>query len=851
MLMLSNQSPAPNTQGTGPTHDQQELQSMLAAVRINAKVKEEHLRNCNFKDIYSKAPLQRKEAMTGGQGSQAPDNAALEAAAKDVKELVYDMFASSKPIRKAVHEIMHGLAFHRDKLHRQGLQMGRVELCLMLDNSGSMSGKRYEVMQAAVLVLQCCKQLEWPSAVVRFGRQAGQQVLKQFHQPLTAERGQLILESLTFHEGTYPATALDFVSRNIWPQAGQAKAKAGSANQPAVHKVVLMLLDGMTQEMNPSDYTSVIQPAGIDLLVLNLKNHLQEELMSGITSLWSQVRAKYEVVDTSHLEVLPEMVASLLEQQMRKMVQAACSTSSSSSSAHQQQPGTAAGAAGAAVVAPLLAPRFTMQPLMTGASDKADEGSSGGQGASGSQSQTQEVPSFTVSPANNPLPHSQLLDAMQQTAAAQASSSKLAEQVAEATSQMQQYYSTLSSSPQHQQVVRDAEVAMQRAEQQADQLITQLRQVLEDDVLQVNKFTRRKPCEKDSVLSMKGLMNAKLTGWQDKRIFGQPLAGGKRQHTVALLLDVSQSLSQHQLQSAVATCLAMAAALSQMGIEFHVLTFGERVTLVKTADVPWDAAAMFAVLSTLSANQQTSSIDASAISAAVKLLEGSRKEKLMLVLTDGYSSQALALASALREAEAANIRVVGLAVGYEDTAVHLAYQRWIKAQTADKVPAALGTLFAANPAADGADGGEDSSGVQWSDLYARLLSGKQAPADAILSNLRHVFKPIVTQMSKEQEIKMSGVKADVSTLDVCFVLDCTGSMSAWIESAKQQIRAITEGILPKILKQHPGIQLEMRFALVGYRDISDGAHQFVIEPFVNKINGLQAKVGAAARLNET
>jgi hypothetical protein len=71
-------------------------------------------------------------------------------------------------------------------------------------------------------------------------------------------------------------------------------------------------------------------------------------------------------------------------------------------------------------------------------------------------------------------------------------------------------------------------------------------------------------------------------------------------------------------------------------------------------------------------------------------------------------------------------------------------------------------------------------------------------------------------------------------------------MSAWIESAKVQMRAIVKGILPKIEKQHPGIQLKMRFALVGYRDVCDGQNQFVVQPFVEDIAVLEQKVSAGA-----
>jgi hypothetical protein len=172
------------------------------------------------------------------------------------------------------------------------------------------------------------------------------------------------------------------------------------------------------------------------------------------------------------------------------------------------------------------------------------------------------------------------------------------------------------------------------------------------------------------------------------------------------------------------------------------------------------------------------------------------------------------------------------------------YQRWIKAQTAAKLPAALSALFSA---AEGAGAAVEAGPVRdtsdWSLVYRTLLASGKDDSRAVLDNLQQVFRPIVKQMSQEQELKMRNAQPDVMSLDLCFVLDCTGSMNAWIESAKVQMRAIASGILPKIQKQHPGIDLKMRFALVGYRDTCDGQDQFVVQPFEEDVAVLEQKVG--------
>lgn len=69
---------------------------------------------------------------------------------------------------------------------------------------------------------------------------------------------QLALESLTFDEGTYPASACGFVANTVFADAPilsstASSAPGGSASPSADgithHRLVLALVDGLTQEM--------------------------------------------------------------------------------------------------------------------------------------------------------------------------------------------------------------------------------------------------------------------------------------------------------------------------------------------------------------------------------------------------------------------------------------------------------------------------------------------------------------------------------------------------------------------------------------------------------------------------
>ena len=62
-------------------------------------------------------------------------------------------------------------------------------------------------------------------------------------------------------------------------------------------------------------------------------------------------------------------------------------------------------------------------------------------------------------------------------------------------------------------------------------------------------------------------------------------------------------------------------------------------------------------------------------------------------------------------------------------------------------------------------------------------------------------------------------------LDLLLVMDCTSSMSSWIELCKTTLK----DTIDEIKQQHK--ELEVRVAFVGYRDFGDGDQMFVIQDF--------------------
>ena len=81
---------------------------------------------------------------------------------------------------------------------------------------------------------------------------------------------------------------------------------------------------------------------------------------------------------------------------------------------------------------------------------------------------------------------------------------------------------------------------------------------------------------------------------------------------------------------------------------------------------------------------------------------------------------------------------------------------------------------------------------------------------------------------------------EASSLDMVFMLDCTGSMGGYIASAKNDIKDFVENLLRVV----PDIPL--RLAFVGYRDHCDGPQRLAVFEFSTDVEAFKAFVGAQA-----
>jgi hypothetical protein len=138
---------------------------------------------------------------------------------------------------------------------------------------------------------------------------------------------------------------------------------------------------------------------------------------------------------------------------------------------------------------------------------------------------------------------------------------------------------------------------------------------------------------------------------------------------------------------------------------------------------------------------------------------------------------------------------------------------------------------------EGSDGGDDgdAEGVDVLFLCIRALEAEEVKPEAIVQSLQSRFplRSVLLHQMRPGEAanfrprvpeRIPALASDV-TVDICFVMDLTGSMGAWMNSATAHLAGIM-----RELKNESNIG-RINVAFVGYRDFDDDG-RVVVKPFV-------------------
>lgn len=361
------------------------------------------------------------------------------------------------------------------------------------------------------------------------------------------------------------------------------------------------------------------------------------------------------------------------------------------------------------------------------------------------------------------------------------------------------------------------------------EFIDDLSSVLGDLVFPLNKFTRRRAALRGSSLYLPGLIKAMTTEWNYKKIFSAKLAGGKRDHALCLVLDVSTSMFGTLSIGMLDTIVGLIAALRKLNLEnFGVIVFGRTVRLIKTSEQTWDTACIYTLMRQIRFDRDDDTKDADAVEAAIDLLEhcSTRGEKKIFILTDGYTNYESRLSMVQQRAENHGIDLVALAVGIDQTNLKYTYKRYLQCATPYGLPKALRSLY------------EQETQLFVLEWPVNIHLEPSVPINESLFDdikSKKIYQEMIKDLASERELTLanSGQAPANMTVDICFCLDCTGSMSRWLSATKEQMRLIIEGITTLIEKEYPSLKLQLRFAIVAYRDVGDQP-QFSSQDFTDK-----------------
>ncbi|CAF4642547.1 unnamed protein product, partial [Rotaria sp. Silwood2] len=218
-------------------------------------------------------------------------------------------------------------------------------------------------------------------------------------------------------------------------------------------------------------------------------------------------------------------------------------------------------------------------------------------------------------------------------------------------------------------------------------------------------------------------------------------------------------------------------------------------------------------------DQDNDTKDAEALESAVDLLinNATRGEKRIFIITDGYSNSGSLLSLVQQRAENASIDIIAMAIGDDRTNLHGNYKRYIRCTTSYGLPKALKALFDNEPSNESIDRPMESK--KWTALPT------DRDKDAYLKDIKTnpTFKDIIQKLKGEREkiLVNSGEPPSNMSCDICFCIDCTGSMSRWLSATKVQMKIIISEIKKKIVEKFPSLKLKLSFAIVAFRDIND------------------------------
>ena len=125
------------------------------------------------------------------------------------------------------------------------------------------------------------------------------------------------------------------------------------------------------------------------------------------------------------------------------------------------------------------------------------------------------------------------------------------------------------------------------------------------------------------------------------RFYASRSAGGRRRHSVALVIDVSSSMQGARASCTEILLIALMAAFRECGIDHEpIILVSEHAVIAKTEKMPWDDATAAVIVQLLRNCNQAGSFEFEGILLAHQMLQQSdfrSKTSTVFVFSDGYT----------------------------------------------------------------------------------------------------------------------------------------------------------------------------------------------------------------------
>lgn len=261
-------------------------------------------------------------------------------------------------------------------------------------------------------------------------------------------------------------------------------------------------------------------------------------------------------------------------------------------------------------------------------------------------------------------------------------------------------------------------------------------------------------------------------------------------YNVAVVVDVSDSVQGSCVRGSVLAALGIATALDVTSIDtFCMFAFADKVTVIKPMNVEWNEQSVFRLLAAATTTGPAS-VDADCLHVVATYLDSIRNgyPKFVLMFTDGFGSCGNRLQRELLRAWKSDIEVIGIGLGLEQPVVDKTYYSYITAATAAHLPEALRSYAMSVPVVP--------SGT-WYDEKKHLDSrDAELEKEWSLHKGNKVFENLTEELGVVHEFYTETTTnlSKTMELDICYVIDGTGSMSPYISGAKKWIVEITNDI---------------------------------------------------------